>query len=89
VGIDPVTGYLYSSGPYRELFVYDRNFPENSHELTFIRKIFLNFKYGPTQEKEYAKIYNQGGAFSPHGIFIMSWIIRRMKTASIRESMPF
>ncbi len=69
VAIDPVTGYLYSSGPYRELFVYDRNFPKNSHDLTFIRKIFLNFKYGPTQEKEYAKIYNQGGAFSPHGIF--------------------
>jgi len=68
VAINPVTGYLYSSDPYRRLHVYDRDF-NNGSTLTSLYDISLSFKYGAPNENEWKKVANQGGAFSPNGIF--------------------
>jgi hypothetical protein len=68
VAINPVTGYLYSSSPYRELHVYDRNFSSGSI-LTSLYDVSLDFKYGAPSENEWGKVWNQGGAFSPNGVF--------------------
>ncbi|MBT8491024.1 MAG: hypothetical protein KJN62_08240, partial [Deltaproteobacteria bacterium] len=68
LAINPLTEYLYSSEPYRNLHIYSRNFSNGSF-LKPIGDIWLHFKYGAPSTKEWGKVWNQGGAFSPHGIF--------------------
>ena len=68
VAINPVTGHLYSSDPYRKLHVYDRNF-SSGLILTSLYDVSLDFKYGAPNDTEWGKVWNQGGAFSPNGVF--------------------
>lgn len=68
VAINSVTGYLYSSEPYRQLHVYDRNF-SNGSTLAFLYDISLHFKHGHKEGSWWNDVWNQGGAFSPNGIF--------------------
>jgi hypothetical protein len=68
VAINPVTGYLYSSDQYRQLHVYKKDF-SNGSVIEALGDLSLNFKYGAPNEEEWGKVWNQGGAFSPHGIF--------------------
>lgn len=68
VAINPLTGYLYSAGPYKTLHVYSRTFNNGSY-LEVINDISLNFKHGHASGEWWNDVWNQGGTFSPHGIF--------------------